>query len=222
MPIDAPLECTCGAVAGVVRGVTPANANRLSCMCDDCQVYAHYLRRADAILDPHGGTDFSYATQARTLILKGREHFRAVRLSATGLLRVYAGCCRTPIAHVPSAKLAFVGITHLFMRLGPGLPSRDEILGPLVHRLQGRYCRGELPEGAHLGTPLNLQIKGLGRVLWDTVRGQRAPSPFHEGPSSTPVVVPTVLSSTELEHLRAQLLIDGSPPAQDAWARGCS
>src|SRR5688572_9314938 len=118
MPFDVPLECICGTVAGVVRGVTPANANRLSCMCDDCQIYAHYLRRADVILDSHGGTDLSYATQARISILKGREQLQTVRLSATGILRVYAGCCRTPVAHVPSPKLAFVGIPHLFMDHG--------------------------------------------------------------------------------------------------------
>jgi hypothetical protein len=32
------------------------------------------------------------------------------------ILRVYTACCGTPVAHVPSAKMAFVGIPHLFMR----------------------------------------------------------------------------------------------------------
>jgi hypothetical protein len=221
MPFDVPLMCTCGAVAGVVRGVTPANANRLSCMCDDCQVYAHYLGRADAILDSHGGTDLSYATQARVSILKGREQLQAVRLSATGILRVYAGCCRTPVAHVPSPKVAFVGIPHLFMDHGPSSRFRDEVVGPLVHRLQGRYCRGELPEGAHSGTPLPLLVRGLTRMFWDSVRGQQTPSPFHEGAANTPVAVPIVLGSTEIELLRAYL----PPPrrsVRDGLASGCS
>jgi hypothetical protein len=221
MPFDVPLECICGAVAGVVRDVTRANANRLSCMCDDCQVYAHYLGRADRMLDSHGGTDLSYATQARVSILKGREQLQTVRLSTTGILRVYAGCCRTPVAHVPSPKIAFVGIPHLFMDHGPSPRSRDEILGPLVHRLQGRYCQGELPEGARLGTPLSLAVRGLSRMFWDSVRGQQSPSPFHESVGHRPVAIPTVLGPTEIELLRRHL-----PPSRVSvragLASGCS
>src|SRR5688572_11419007 len=80
MPIDVPVSCTCGAVAGFVRGVTPVNSRRLSCMCDDCQVYAEYLGRADEILDRHGGTDLSYATQNRVQVVEGHEQLRGVRL----------------------------------------------------------------------------------------------------------------------------------------------
>jgi hypothetical protein len=221
MPFDVPLACICGAVAGVVRDVTPANGNRLSCMCDDCQVYAHYLGRADEILDPHGGTDLSYATQARVSILKGREQLQAVRLSEAGILRVYAGCCRTPVAHVPSPRVAFVGLPHLFMDHGPGSRARDDVLGPLVHRLQGRYCRGELPEGAHAGTPLSLAVRGLTRMLWDSVRGQQTPSPFHEGKAHTPVAIPKVLSRTETELLRMHLA-PPRVPVRAGLAGGCS
>jgi len=67
---------------------------------------------------------------------------RAVQLAKGGILRVYAGCCRTPVANVPSPKLAFVGIPHLFLRGGAGGPARDALLGPLSLRLQGRFCRG--------------------------------------------------------------------------------
>jgi hypothetical protein len=205
MPADVAVACTCGLVTGVVRGVSAANSRRLACMCDDCQVYAHYLGRADEILDPHGGTDLSYATQNRVSISTGRDRLRAVRLYETGVLRVYAGCCRTPVAHLPSPKIAFVGIPHLFLRCGAGGQSRDAILGPLVHRLQGRYCRGELPKGAHSGTPLGLWTRAMVRVAWDTACNRQQPSPFHEAGSYSPVVVPELLSSGELEGLRAHL-----------------
>jgi Family of unknown function (DUF6151) len=205
MPTDVPVACTCGKVSGVVRGVTPANSERLACMCDDCQVYAHYLRRAGDILDAHGGTDLSYATQNRVSITTGRDRLRAVQLYGNGLLRVYAGCCRTPVAHVPSPKIAFVGIVHLFMRCEGGDQARDALLGPLVHKLQGRYCRGVMPEGAHPGTPLGLRAKALVRTAWDTACHRQQPSPFHEPGSRAPVVVPRVLSSSELEGLRTHL-----------------
>lgn len=34
----------------------PATVNRVICHCDDCQAFAHHLRRAD-LLDAHGGPD---------------------------------------------------------------------------------------------------------------------------------------------------------------------
>jgi hypothetical protein len=205
MPADILVSCTCGAVTGLVRGVTVANSRRLSCMCDDCQVYAHYLRRAGEILDVHGGTDLSYATQDRVSISAGRDHLRAVRLSQAGILRVYTGCCRTPVAHVPSPKLAFVGIPHLFLRCGNGGATRDQILGPVTLRLQGRFCRGELPEGAHRSTPLGPAAKAMARVLWDTIRGRHMPSPFHEPASGAAFPAPVVLSPGEVEALRGPL-----------------
>ncbi|HWO09842.1 MAG TPA: DUF6151 family protein [Polyangiaceae bacterium] len=222
MPLDVPLSCTCGAVTGVVRGVTWANAQRLSCMCDDCQAYAHYLGRAHEILDAHGGTDLSYATQKRIELLTGSEQLRAVRLYPTGLLRVYAGCCRTPVAHVPSAKLAFVGIVHSFMQRGPDGETRDAMLGPLVHRLQGRYCRGEMPAGAHRGTPVALQAKATVRVLWDSVRGQHRPSAFHHARSNEPTVTPTVLSPAELDGLRGGHAAGAELPGGRRAPLGCS
>jgi Family of unknown function (DUF6151) len=108
---------------------------------------------------------------------------------------VYAGCCRTPVAHIPSPKIAFVGIPHLCMRHGPLGESRDVMLGPLVHRLQARYCRGERPEGAHLGTPVRLRAGGLVKIAWDTLRGRQRPSPFHEAGADSPAVVTTVLGA---------------------------
>lgn len=200
--LDIPLSCTCGAVTGIARGVTWANARRLSCMCDDCQVYARYLGRAGEILDEHGGTDLSYATQARVEILTGRERLAAVRLYAKGILRVYAGCCRTPVAHVPSANMAFIGIPHLFMRHGPRGETRDELLGPLVHRLQAKFCRGTPPSGAHPGTPVGLWAAATLSVVWNSLRGRQRPSAFHEERSERPLVIPTVLSAAELDRLR--------------------
>jgi hypothetical protein len=202
--------------------VTWANSRRLACLCDDCQIYAHYLGRADVILDAHAGTDLSYATQARVEISKGRERLQAVRLRESGMLRVFAGCCRTPVAHVPSPQLAFVGIPHLFMRHGPGAASRDEILGPLVHRLQGKFGRGELPEGTYPGTPAKLWVKAMFSVLWDSACGRQRPSAFHDAATNTPLVRPTVLRSAELEALYAQLGPRGARQLQSGVTVGCS
>ena len=45
MPTDLPLRCSCGAVTGTLRGVASRRGNRLVCYCDDCQSFAHFLRR---------------------------------------------------------------------------------------------------------------------------------------------------------------------------------
>ena len=222
MPIDVPVSCTCGAVEGIVRGVTPANSRRLSCMCDDCQAYAEYLGRAGEILDPYGGTDLSYATQDRVEVLAGREQLRGVRLYASGILRVYTACCRTPVAHVPSAKMAFVGIPHLFMRVGPAGISRDVLLGPLALRLQARYCRGEMPGGAHSGTPAGPWAKAMLQVAWDSMRGRHRPSAFHEAPLNFPSVPVSVLSATALERLRGRGTQGAALSVHRGLRQGCS
>jgi hypothetical protein len=223
MPFDVPVSCTCGAVAGIVLGVTWTNSRRLSCMCDDCQAYAHYLGRALEILDAHGGTDLSYATQTRVKILSGREHLRAVRLYPTGMLRVYSECCRTPVAHVPSAKIAFVGIPHLFMQQGPDGVSRDVILGPLVRRFQGRYSRGEMPKGGHRGTPAWPWARAMVQVVWDSLCGRQKPSAFHETTSGGTVMPLTVLSSMDLDRLRGRSAPGAAElPTQRRLPQGCS
>jgi hypothetical protein len=222
MPIDVPVSCTCGAVAGVVRGVTPANSRRLSCMCDDCQVYAEYLGRADEILDRHGGTDLSYATQNRVQIVGGHEQLRGVRLYPAGILRVYTACCRTPVAHVPSAKMAFVGIPHLFMRAELAGTTRDAALGPLVLRLQGRYCRGDMPLDAHSGTPAGPWAKAMVQVVWDSMRGRQRPSAFHKESSNVPTVPVTVLSALDLQRLRRPGMRAAVLPVERGLPQGCS
>jgi hypothetical protein len=222
MPIDVPVSCTCGVVAGVVRDVTPANSRRLSCMCDDCQVYAEYLGRADEILDRHGGTDLSYATQNRVQIVEGHEQLRGVRLYAAGILRVYTACCRTPVAHVPSAKMAFVGIPHLFMRTESAGMTRDAVLGPLVLRLQGRYCRGDMPVGAHSRTPAGPWAKAMVQVVCDSLRGRQRPSAFHGESSNVPAVPVTVLSALDLQRLRRPAMRGAVLPGERGLPQGCS
>jgi hypothetical protein len=191
-------------------------------MCDDCQTYAHFLGRAHVLLDAHGGTDLSYATQARIAISQGHEQLRAVRLRDGGMLRVYTACCHTPLAHVPFAKLAFVGIPHLALRFDPSTGTRDEVLGPLVYKLVARYSRGEPPHGAHLGTPLHLTLRGLWRMLWNTARGEQAPSPFHDSATGAPLMATTILSAEECERLRANVPSPAARATTGRFARSCS
>ena len=92
MPMDVPLKCNCGTVRGVAREVSESNGNRLVCYCDDCQYFAHFLGRAEDILDPHGGSDIFQMAPARIEIIEGESAIACVRLTPGGLMRWYSDC----------------------------------------------------------------------------------------------------------------------------------
>lgn len=173
-------------------------------MCDDCQVYAHWLERTEQVLDPHGGTEVFQLTPAQLEITAGAEHIRCVRLSPKGLMRWYAGCCRTPIANsLSSAKFPFVGIPHTFMREAEDGRSREQALGPLRGRIHGRYGKAPLPPDAHPRAPIGLIVRSIRHTLAGLLRRAHAPSPLFDQATGKPVVEPTIVDPAERERLRA-------------------
>ncbi|MFT3921551.1 MAG: DUF6151 family protein [Myxococcales bacterium] len=196
MALDIPLRCACGAIRGQVDGVTPSNARRLSCMCRDCQAFAHYLGCADSLLDAYGGTDISYATPRQVKLHTGIEQLRCVRLSAEGLLRWYAGCCRTPIANtLPARRIAFVALPHLALDCAALGQPRDSVLGPLTRRFEAGSARSTPPAGAHQGTPFAAKASFLAVLLRDSLIGRAQPTPFLDERTRQPVVEPMVLDA---------------------------
>src|SRR5262245_21110924 len=189
---DVPLRCACGALRGVLRSVTPRRGNRCICYCDDCQAFAHFLGRADSILDRHGGTAIFQTSPARLEILEGRENLASMQLRAgSSLVRWYAACCRTPIGNTPAdSRIPFVGVIHGCMDLAAAGTSADAVLGPVRGGFFRRFARGDaadLPE-AHFVR----QILRLGRiVLGARLRGDQRRSPFF-GPDGKPSVAPRV------------------------------
>jgi hypothetical protein len=89
MTVDVPIRCSCGALRGFARGVSRNNGRRLACYCDDCQSFAHFLGRADDVLDAHGGTDVFSMTLAHLEITEGADQLACVRLTAGGMFRWY-------------------------------------------------------------------------------------------------------------------------------------
>lgn len=174
-------------------------------MCDDCQTYAHWLGEPERILDEHGGTDVFQLTPAQLRIDQGHEHVRCVRLSSKGLMRWYAGCCKTPIANtLASPRVPFAGVLHTFMDHQGDGRSRDEVLGPVRARTQGRFAPGGCPDGASPRAPVGIIFRALRHLLGGLVSGAHRPSPFFEA-SGRPVVEPTVVPPEERRSLRDQL-----------------
>ncbi len=209
--MNIPLKCRCGSIRGLAKDVTANPSNRLICMCDDCQAYAHHLGCANRVLDRHGGTDIFQTTPSRIEITDGHEHLRLLRLTPKGLLRWYAGCCKTPIANTAGAAwVPFVGVVHTFMDHSAG-PSRDEALGPVIASIHGRFAVGGLPHGAYARAPARLILRFLRFFATGIATRGHSPSPFFVHRSSKPIVEASVLSASEREALRSRCGPNATP-----------
>jgi hypothetical protein len=208
MAHDVALRCQCGTIRGVAREVSGETGNRVVCYCDDCQSFAHFLARADEILDPHGGSDIYQMPAAHFEITGGSERIACMRLTAKGLLRWYAECCRTPIGNtVSSRQMPFVGVLHNFMDIGPqgvgdGESARNAVVGPIRARVQSRHARGELREvAAYDKFSAAIILRSIGIFLNWRLQGLHSPSPFFDSHSGKPIISPVVLSEKELSDI---------------------
>lgn len=197
------LRCACGQLRGEARGLRPDGVNRLVCMCEDCQAYAHHLGRADEVLDAHGGTEVFQITPSQIVLTEGTEHLRCLRLTPKGLVRWYAGCCKTPVANtVAWARMPFAGVVHAFIDPEVKGSTTEQVLGPILALTQARYAVGDPPTGAYQSAPFSLIVRTLRFFARGMVKGAHQPSPFFDSESGQPVVEPTVLSEQERESLR--------------------
>lgn len=202
MPIEVRLRCTCGKVRGVARAVSPNSGVRAVCMCIDCQTYAHAIGRSSDVLDKNGGTEVFQLALGQVEIQEGTEQLRCLRLGPKGAMRWYTECCKTPAGNcASSARIAVVGIPHLFMDHGPDAGARDRDLGPVLGRVQGQYGPGQLPPGTHPKFPLSMVLRAMRIVARAHLLGLVKPSPFFDE-RGQPAVTPRVLSKDERARFR--------------------
>ncbi len=202
MTTDVLLECTCGSLQGRATQVSPKRGNRLVCMCDDCQSYAHWLGRADEVLDANGGTEVFQLTPSQLEIHQGADQIRCMRLSPKGLMRWHTGCCNTPIANtLRSPKVPFAGVATVLIRPTSEDGSLDAALGPVRARVNGRFGYGEQPANSHPRAPVGLIARSLGQFVTGWFRGAHTPSPFFDADTAAPVVEPVVVSLEERKRL---------------------
>jgi hypothetical protein len=199
MSTDLPLCCTCGAFRGAVRGVAPANVNRVVCHCDDCQTFAHALGCADVILDPHGGSDIVQTSAARVEITAGAGELACLRLRAGGLARWHTRCCRTPLGNtLPTGRLPFVGLFRRGCLDAVGEAQLEQAVGPVRGRIYGRFARGDRSTlAAHDRVPLAMMLRFARIILAARLRGDQRRSAFFR-PNGEMAVTPRVLGPDEL------------------------
>lgn len=195
-----PLSCRCGTLQGYVELQKPVN--RGVCYCRDCQAFAHFLGKANEVLDRHGGTDVVQTLPAYVHIEQGKEALACMRLSEKGLLRWYASCCKTPIGNtLATYKLPFVGLVHACL----DSPERtlDESFGPIRMHVNTDSAKGD-PKPKPTGMA-GAVVRLLGLAARSRISGSYRKTPFFNVPEGTPVSSPTVLTQAERSHLKRNL-----------------
>jgi len=191
-----PLQCRCGKIKGYV--VRPDMAKRAVCYCKDCQAFARFLKRADTVLDEHGGTAIVATVPKLVHFTQGLEALACMSLSDRGLLRWYASCCNTPIGNTPrSFKTPYVGLIESCLKSNS--PSLQESFGPVRMVLNTKSARGRVKS-----TPASNLVALLGvmkSVIGARLSGAYRPNPFFATETGAPVARPRELTKAERERV---------------------
>ncbi len=202
MTADVNVRCSCRKFSGLARGIDGRVGNHGKCYCDDCQLFQHFLGKADDVLDEHGGTQVFQMSPARFEVTAGDENLACLQLRPGGLCRWYASCCSTPIGNtMGNPGLPFVGVITVCLEPPPG-QSLDATLGPLRFRLHGRYALGDVRAiGAHEKAPLAAILRIVGKLASWRLHGDHKRSPFFTAEGALKVD-PRVLSREELRDVQ--------------------
>jgi Family of unknown function (DUF6151) len=187
-----PLRCQCGTIQGAVAN--PANANHCVCYCRDCQAFAHFLGKADTVLDERGGSEIIQVPPKNLTFSSGSEALACMRLTEKGLLRWYAACCNTPIGNtLITPKISFVGLVHNCLE-SPGQPL-DDSFGAIRARVNPKGAKGDpKPEVGGQGAVIWWFIT---RVLKARLNGDYKRNPLFRADTGKPIVAPRVLNPEE-------------------------
>jgi len=194
------ISCSCGAVKGTLSGA--ARTTHCVCYCKSCQAFAHFLGRADEILDERGGSAIVQTQPSNVRFTQGLENLACMKLTEKGILRWYSSCCRTPLGNtLATARLSFVGLVHNCLETNS--QNLVESFGPVQIRVHSRSAKGE-PKPKNKG-----MFPAYARLILDllTARlsGRYASTDYFDANTDTPVSKPRVLSPAELEHLKKKL-----------------
>ena len=198
--MDATLLCRCRRVRGLVGNVSPNTVNRVVCYCDDCQAFLHHIDRSE-LLDRNGGSDIVQVAPRSVSFVHGSDYIVGVRLSPKGLHRWYARCCSTPLGNTVSPAIPFIGIIAQAFASETQRP--DELFGPPIGRIFGKYAVGGAPENS-TGLQPWLMARAIRMVIGWRLRGRTWPHPFYERDTRAPRFPVTTLSPEEREVLRAK------------------
>ena len=200
-----PLRCECGKLQGYVA--EPKTGARMLCYCKDCQAFAHFLGKADSILDAQGGTDIVPAAPANVHLTAGADQLACMRLTDKGLLRWYAKCCNTPIGNTPAnLGIPYIGLVHNCLQYAPQPLASS--FGPVriwsfTKRAKGKVTTHKLPMIAGI-------IRVLSLIATERLKGGHKSSPFADAETFLPVVQPHVLTAQERDRIMRAVNADNA------------
>ena len=191
------LHCQCGKVQGQLKDIE--KSTRLVCYCKDCQAFAHYLGKADSMLDGQGGSDILVSHPQQIAFASGAAEIACMSLSNQGMLRWYASCCNTPIGNTSrNNKLAFVGLPSSCL----GDPSTlEQAAGPVRMRSCTESAKAKVASSGVAALPILIGFAVA--LLRARLSGSYARTPFFKAGTSVPVAAPKVLAPEERERLRS-------------------
>lgn len=203
MAQDVNVKCQCGKVTGVIRGLSVAGSNHVQCPCSACQAYAHFLGRADDMMDEQGYTNIFQIDPATLELHTGHEHLACMKVTAKGPLRWYADCCKTPIGNtLPKGGIPFVGILPIFCGYKGTAPEVVALVGPV----RGvPFEKPPIPFGQKLRTMRMMAHLSFLMLRW-RLRGGKSWKPFFDRETLKPIRKPYVLSDEEREALYARVV----------------
>ena len=191
-----PLRCRCGRLAGEVD--EPRKGSRGVCYCRDCQAYAHALGSASAVLDELGGTDVVATLPKRVRFTSGADQLACLSLTDRGMLRWYAGCCRTPIGNTMNDfRFPYVGLVHSCLGSAEAI---EAAFGPVRMRVNTKSATGGRPEAMGLSQAAAL-FRFMPTVLISRLDGSYRKTPFFST-DGKPVAQRRVLTREELDAAR--------------------
>jgi len=189
------IKCKCGRFQALLRN--SEKGVRAICYCKDCQIYAHYLKASENILNRLRGTEVIAVRPQQFAILCGREVLGCCSLTPLGSLRWFSQCCSTPICNMSrNIRTAHISIIHTCMEK------------ELIEKAFGNRVIHAKRHGA-IGTPpkneilhlLNFGLNYLASVTCTYVtRGYRR-NPLINWTTSKPIVNPLILTSEELRKI---------------------
>lgn len=191
------IRCNCGKLQGQIKRTK--DVNRCVCYCADCQGFARYLQRENEILDRIGGTSIIQTTQENITFSEGMENLACIRLTDTGMLRWYAGCCNTPIGNTfADFKISFIGLIHNCLSSDRDL--LDKEFGDKCMHVNTKYALGEnkpKPRGFISGT-----LRVIGMILKARFSGSYKNTPlFASELSGVAIAQAKILSKQELNEV---------------------
>jgi hypothetical protein len=187
-----PLQCRCGTIKGWVSD--PASANRAVCYCSDCQAFARFLGQEGETLDAQGGSDIVQTLPKNVTFTQGMDALACMRLTQKGMIRWYAGCCKTPIGNtLENHKISFIGLLHNCLE-SPGHPLANSF-GPVRAYVNPQGALGvPKPKTSGRGAIFRWLVK---TILKARLNGDYQHTPFFK--DGKPIAIPRVISSAERE-----------------------